>query len=59
MYNDHLFAQVNVMNSEDYKWGINWATVLQHLIEDNQVRRSSEADLRTMLEWEKELEKTR
>ncbi len=30
--------EVNVMNGEGYKWGVNWATVLQHLIDDNQAR---------------------
>ncbi len=51
--------EVTVMNSEEYKWGVNWATVLQHLIEDNQMRRSSKSDRQTMDNWQKELHQTR
>ena len=44
------------MNSEEYKWGVNWATVLQHLIEDNQMRRGLEGDHDILRAWEAELD---
>ena len=33
-----LDHEINVLNTPEFKWGINWSTTLQHMIEDNQHR---------------------
>ena len=46
------------MNTDTYKWNSNWATVLQILIDDNQLR-SSKEDKDLMKDWEEELREIR
>ena len=33
-----LEHEITVLNTPEFKWGINWSTTLQHMIEDNQHR---------------------
>ena len=33
-----LEHEIEVLNTAEFKWGINWSTTLQHMIEDNQHR---------------------
>ena len=46
------------MNTDTYKWNSNWGTVLQILIDDNQLR-SSKEDKDLMRDWEEELREIR
>ena len=46
------------MNTDTYKWNSNWGTVLQILIDDNQLR-SSKEDKDLMKDWEEELREIR
>lgn len=50
--------EVSVMNLEQYKWGMNWATVLQILIDENQDRSSAD-DRKIIQDWQAELEDIR
>ena len=48
------------MNREPFKWGINWTTTLQLLIEDNQSRaKLSPEDRATIEKWKEELREMR
>lgn len=51
-------SEINVMNTDVYKWKVNWATVLQILIDDNQLRQGKE-DKMKMEEWKEELKEIR
>ena len=46
------------MNTDDYKWGVNWSSMLQNLLEDNQDR-TTEEDKKILKQWERELEDVR
>ena len=39
-----LEHEITVLNTPEFKWGINWSTTLQHMIEDNQHRYASDAN---------------
>ena len=51
-------TEVQVMNTDSYKWNSNWATVLQILIDDNQLRNSKE-DKNLIKDWQEELKELR
>ena len=46
------------MNTEEYKWGVNWSSMLQNLLEDNQ-HRTEDKDRQTLAHWRKELDDVR
>ena len=54
-----LEDEIRVMNTEEYKNEINWATVLQLLIEINQTKTDEAADRETLKAWQDELDATR
>lgn len=53
-----LEEEIRVMNDSEYKWRVNWANILQNLLEDNQDRKS-EDDRVTLREWQDELDELR
>ncbi len=53
-----LEDEVGVMNTPEFKWGINWSTTLQHMIEDNQHKQTVE-DKETIRKWKEELAEVR
>ena len=53
-----LESEIEIMNTDDYKWGVNWSSMLQNLLEDNQDR-TTEEDKKILKQWERELDDVR
>jgi len=50
-----LESEINKMNTDEFKWGVNWQQVLMALIEDHQGVEGEEARA-VITEWKKEVE---
>ena len=49
-----LEAEIIKMNTDEFKWGVNWQQVLMSLIEDNQEVEDSEA-IQVIEDWKREV----
>ena len=53
-----LEDEIQVMNTDEYKWKVNWANIVQNLLEDNQ-EKTKPGERAILKKWQDELDELR